>query len=110
MKKSPVKVYPRNIRRAWRSVNPLNNCLDLYNIDVKADDFIGYKLVDFGLSWTEPHKLLDFLGEEGGNKAKAFRLKDTVNFENMVEDEKIRTRKPEWADRKLPKRRRITFK
>ncbi|KAI0523943.1 kinetochore Sim4 complex subunit FTA2-domain-containing protein [Xylaria bambusicola] len=120
--KSPFKIHARNIRRAWRSVCLLNNCLELYNMDIKAENFIGYRLVDFGSSWTEPHKLLDFLEGKRENTAKAFRLKDTVNFKNMIEEENIQTRlkvlaksehqlrskgKPEWADRELPKRRRI---
>ncbi|KAI0411515.1 kinetochore Sim4 complex subunit FTA2-domain-containing protein [Xylaria grammica] len=121
----PTKVHAGNVRKAWRSVRLLNESLKLYNMDIKADNFIGFKLVDFGSSWTEPHKLLDYLEEDRENMAKAFRLKDTVNFEDMIEEEEIRTRlqvlaksehqlrskgKPEWAGRELPKRRRIAFK
>ncbi|KAF2971391.1 hypothetical protein GQX73_g2188 [Xylaria multiplex] len=123
--KSPRKVDAGNIRRAWRSVYLLNKSLKLYNMDIKADNFIGHKLVDFGTSWTVPHKLLDHLEEVAENMAKAFRSKDTVNFEEMIQDEVIQTRlkvlaksthqlrsrgKPEWADRELPKRRRIARK
>ncbi|GAW14442.1 hypothetical protein ANO14919_038450 [Xylariales sp. No.14919] len=122
LEKGPTKIHAGNIRRAWRSVCLLNDSLKLYNMDIKADNFIGHKLVDFGSSWTEPHKLLDYLEEDRENMAKAFRLKDRVNFEDMIEEEEIRTRlqvlaksehqlrskgKPEWAGRQLPKRRRI---
>ncbi|KAI1418993.1 kinetochore Sim4 complex subunit FTA2-domain-containing protein [Xylaria sp. FL1777] len=125
LEKSPVGVHAGNIRRAWRSVCLLNNSLKIYNMDIKADNFIGYRLVDFGSSWTEPHKFLEFLEEARPKMAKANRLKDKVNFEDMIEEEEIPTRlrvlggskhqlrskgKPEWADRELPKRRRIASK
>ncbi|KAI1273104.1 kinetochore Sim4 complex subunit FTA2-domain-containing protein [Xylaria sp. FL0933] len=90
--KTPVKVHAGNVRRAWRSVHLLNDGLKVYNMDIQAANFIGYRLVDFGSSWTEPHKLLDYLEKEMETTAKAFRLKDAVNFENMIEDEGIKTR------------------
>ncbi|KAI0117889.1 kinetochore Sim4 complex subunit FTA2-domain-containing protein [Nemania sp. FL0031] len=119
--KGPGHVHAGNIRRAWRSVYFLNNYLKIYNMDIKADNFIGYRLVDFGSSWTEPHKLLDYLGGIREDLAKANRYRDTVNFQDMIEEEGIPTRlrvmakskhqlrskgAPEWADRELPKRRR----
>ncbi|KAI0533325.1 kinetochore Sim4 complex subunit FTA2-domain-containing protein [Xylaria digitata] len=123
--RKPIKVHAGNIRRAWRNVYLLNDSLKLYKMDIKADNFIGYKLVDFGTSWTEPHILLDCLEEAREKMAKVFKLKDRVNFEGMIEEEDIKTRlqvlarsehqlrskgKPEWADRGLPKRRRIDSK
>ncbi|TGJ78959.1 hypothetical protein E0Z10_g9804 [Xylaria hypoxylon] len=122
--KGPSKIHAGNIRRAWRSVYLINS-LKLYNMDIKADNFIGHKLVDFGTSWTEPHKLLDYLEESGNFIAGSFRFKDKANFEDMIEEEEIPTRlrvletseyqlrskgKPEWAGRELPKRRRIASK
>lgn len=123
--KDTTEVHAGNIRKAWRSVCLLNDRLKIYNMDIKADKFIGSRLVDFGSSWTEPHKLLDYLEEVREEMAKANRLKDRVNFENMIEEEEIPTRlkvlvrskhqlrskgEPEWADRELPKRRRIAPK
>ncbi|KAI1126902.1 kinetochore Sim4 complex subunit FTA2-domain-containing protein [Nemania abortiva] len=104
--KNPATLHAGNIRRAWRSVYLLNSRLKIYNMDVKADNFIGYRLVDFGSE----------------NWAEANRLKDRVNFKNMIEEEEIPTRlqvmarsehqlrsrgNPEWGDRELPKKRRI---
>ncbi|GAP87996.1 hypothetical protein SAMD00023353_3200350 [Rosellinia necatrix] len=123
--KNPARIHAGNIRRAWRSVYLLNNSLKIHNMDIKADNFIGHKLVDFGSSWTEPHKLLDYLGGVKETIAESYRLKDAVNFEEMIEGEEIPTRlqvraisehqlrskgKPEWAGRELPKRRRIASK
>ncbi|KAJ8128104.1 hypothetical protein O1611_g5536 [Lasiodiplodia mahajangana] len=118
----PTNIHAGNIRRAWRSVYLLNKYLKVYNMDIKADNFIGHRLVNFGSSWTEPHMLLDYLEGIKKNLAKASRLKDAVNFKNMIEEEEILTQlqvlarskhqlrskgEPEWADRELPKRRRI---
>ncbi|KAI0490324.1 kinetochore Sim4 complex subunit FTA2-domain-containing protein [Xylaria cf. heliscus] len=122
LEKSTAGIHAGNIRRAWRSVYLLNHSLKIYNMDIKADNFIGSRLVDFGSSWTEPHKLLEFLEKDREMMARANRVKDRVNFTDMIEEEEIPTRlqvrprsqhqlrskgKPEWADRELPKRRRI---
>ncbi|KAI1112847.1 kinetochore Sim4 complex subunit FTA2-domain-containing protein [Nemania sp. NC0429] len=125
LEKNTTVIHAGNIRKAWRSVRLLNDRLKIYNMDIKADNFIGSRLVDFGSSWTEPHKLLEFLEEKREKMGKSLRLKDKVNFEEMIEEEEIRTRlqvfakskhqlrskgEPEWAGRELPKRRRITLK
>lgn len=123
--KNTAPIHAGNIRKAWRGVRLLNDRLKIYNMDIKADNFIGSRLVDFGSSWTEPHKLLDYFDKEWEKMAKATRWRDRVNFENMIEEDEIPTRlkvlagsehqlrskgEPEWAGRELPKRRRISLK
>jgi hypothetical protein len=56
----PTSVNSRNVRAALRRVRKLNE-LQIYNRDIRAENFIGGKLVDFGLLWTEPHIILDAL-------------------------------------------------
>jgi hypothetical protein len=89
---NPKKLDARNIRRALRSVYLLNDTLKIYNMDIKADNFIGYRLVDFGSSWTEPHALLEYLERENTEMARDKRLKDKGNFDDMIEENEIPTR------------------
>ncbi|KAI5920913.1 kinetochore Sim4 complex subunit FTA2-domain-containing protein [Camillea tinctor] len=92
LEKDTRRVDARNIRRAWRSVCLLNESLKIYNMDIRADNFISYRLVDFGSSWTEPHALLQFLEEEDKRLAEDKRLRDTSNFDDMIQEEQIPTR------------------
>jgi hypothetical protein len=123
--KRPSLLHAGNIGRAWTSVRLLNESLKIYNMDIKADNFIGFRLVDFGSSWTEPHELLRYLDETRKNIAKDKRGRDAQNFDDMIEEEQIPTRLrvvPEsrhqlrsrgeapWAGRELPKRRRTITK
>jgi hypothetical protein len=57
---SPTSVNSRNVQAALRRVRKLNE-LQIYNRDIRAENFIGGKLVDFGSSWTKPHIILDAL-------------------------------------------------
>ncbi|KAI0538387.1 hypothetical protein GGR58DRAFT_501221 [Xylaria digitata] len=117
----PKSLHSGNIGRAWTSVRLLNNSLKIYNMDIKADNFIGFRLVDFGSSWTEPHEILRYLDKEGKDIANHKRGRDAQNFEDMIEEEQIQTRlrvvpmsryqlrskgEAPWAGRPLPKRRR----
>ena len=61
-------------------------------MDIKAGNFIGHRLVDFGSSWTEPHELLRYLDKKGKIIAGHKRGADTQNFEDMIEEEQIPTR------------------
>ncbi|KAI1190928.1 kinetochore Sim4 complex subunit FTA2-domain-containing protein, partial [Nemania serpens] len=121
--KRPSLLHAGNIGRAWESVRLLNESLKIYNMDIKADNFIGFRLVDFGSSWTEPHELLRYLDEKHKNVAKDKRGRDAQNFNDMIEEEEIPTRlrvvpmsrhqlrsrgSAPWAGRELPKYRRTT--
>lgn len=83
-----ITVNSRNVRAALRKVKKLND-LKIYNRDIRAENFNGGNLVDFGSSWTEPHIILDALNKED---ADDFRLEDLVMFDDMIEEEEIKTR------------------
>ncbi|KAJ8131081.1 hypothetical protein O1611_g2544 [Lasiodiplodia mahajangana] len=121
LERNPKELNAKNIRRALRSVYLLNDTLKIYNMDIKADNFIGHRLVDFGSSWTEPHALLNYFQKTAKHIAQSYRLRDKVNFEDMIENAEIPTRlrvipnsshqlrrkgKPKFTERDLPKRRR----
>lgn len=65
------------------------NRIKIYNRDIRAENFRGRRLVDFGRSWTEPHRILDALAEIDARDA---RLEDLVMFDDMIEEEGIRTK------------------
>ncbi|KAI1122514.1 kinetochore Sim4 complex subunit FTA2-domain-containing protein [Nemania abortiva] len=119
----PKSLHAGNIRRAWKGVQLLNHSLKIYNMDIKASNFIGYRLVDFGSSWTEPHAILQYLDKKAKKAANSKRGRDRQNFNDMIEEEEISTRlrvapmsrhqlrsrgEAPWAGEELPKRRRIT--
>jgi hypothetical protein len=85
---STTSVNSRNVRAALRRVKKLNE-LQIYNRDILAENFVSGRLVDFGSSWTEPHIILDALKPDD---AEDKRLKDLVNFDDMIEEEEIKTR------------------
>ncbi|KAI1277415.1 kinetochore Sim4 complex subunit FTA2-domain-containing protein [Xylaria sp. FL0933] len=76
-----------NIQQAWRNVSLLNS-LGIYNRDVRADNFMNCRIVDFGSSWTEPHLLLD---KVDAVEAREQRLSDCAQFDEMTEREGIET-------------------
>ncbi|RYP52149.1 hypothetical protein DL769_010720 [Monosporascus sp. CRB-8-3] len=105
----------KNIHETFRRVTRLNY-LKIYNNDIRAENFMNCRLVDFGRAWTEPHAILKAMDEVG---ARTRRRKDRVNFDEMIEDEGIKTTlkallvpgpeyqlrsrgEPEWANPKLP--------
>lgn len=119
--KDPRKVDAENVKKAWQRLFLLNHSLKIYNMDIKADNFINYRLVDFGSSWTEPHILLEYLEKDIPTTARAKKSRDRTNFQNMIDDEEIPTKlrvrpssrhqlrsrgEPAWAHRDLPKQRR----
>lgn len=85
---SHTSVNSRNVRAALSRVRKLNE-LQIYNRDIRAENFVGGKLVDFGSSWTEPHIILDALEPDDVEDS---RLEDLVMFDDMIEEEEIRTR------------------
>jgi len=74
-----------NFKAALRNVKDLNG-FKIYNRDIRAENFKGPHIVDFGSSWTEPHCLLDALEDW---TARESRLEDLVMFDNMVTEEGI---------------------
>lgn len=78
-----IGVNAGNLREILRDIRALNK-LGIYVADVRADNFRGGKLIDFGSSSTEPHCILDSLDEEGLIDAK---LEDLVMFDDMVVEE-----------------------
>lgn len=81
-------ITSKNVRAALGRVRRLNE-LHIYNRDIRAENFRAGKLVDFGSSWTEPHIILDALDAE---EAEDSRLEDLVMFDDMIEEESIKTR------------------
>lgn len=80
-------VHQNNIKQAWRNVSLLNS-LGIYNRDIRADNFMSCRIIDFGSSWTEPHAILDNVDED---EAREQRLSDCAQFEEMAEQEGIKT-------------------
>lgn len=76
-----------NIGKAWRNISLLNS-LGIYNRDVRADNFMNCRVVDFGSSWTEPHVILDAADVD---EAREQRLIDCSKFDEMAEEEGIKT-------------------
>ena len=71
-----------NLREILRDIRALNK-LGIYVGDVRADNFKGGKVVDFGLSSTVPHCILKSMDEVRLRHAK---LVDLVMFDDMVEE------------------------
>ncbi|KAJ2989909.1 hypothetical protein NUW58_g3224 [Xylaria curta] len=59
LEKPTVRFHSGNGRRAWSSVCLLNNS-KIYNMNIKAENFVVHQLVGFSSSWAELHKLLDY--------------------------------------------------
>ncbi|KAI1128712.1 kinetochore Sim4 complex subunit FTA2-domain-containing protein [Nemania abortiva] len=78
----------KNIRTAFARVHAINE-LGIYNRDVRAQNFVNCRLVDFGLAWTKPHEILGALSER---ERRGKKLNYRVMFDEMITTEKIRTR------------------
>ncbi|KAG8160868.1 hypothetical protein KVR01_009132 [Diaporthe batatas] len=100
---SRTSVNSRNVRAALETVRKLNE-LQIYNRDIRAENFVGGKLVDFGSSWTEPHIILDALEPD---EAEDSRLEDLVMFDDMIEEEGIKTRPQVQALRNVEYRKKL---
>lgn len=62
------------------------NGLGIYNMDISLQNFRGGRIVDFGLSYTEPHALLDAQDSDAQNTS---RISDRYSLERMAEEEGI---------------------
>ncbi|KAI1874930.1 uncharacterized protein JN550_002359 [Neoarthrinium moseri] len=65
------------------------NSIKIYNRDIRAENFRGRRLVDFGRAWTEPHCILNALDDA---EARDTKLEDLVMFDEMIEDEGVGTK------------------
>lgn len=77
----------RSLRKILRDIRSLNK-LGIYVRDIRADNFRAGQLVNFGLSHTEPHCVLDSLDEV---MTRHYRVEDLVMFDNMVAEEGLVT-------------------
>lgn len=67
----------------------------IYPIDIAARNYRAGLLLDFSIAMTEPYFLFEIRNE---NEVRLYRLTDLTNFDQMVEDENVKT----WI-RALPK-------
>ncbi|CAH0040324.1 unnamed protein product [Clonostachys solani] len=74
-----------NLRKILDRIHMLNR-ERIYNMDIRLDNIRDGKLVDFGSSWTEPHKLLDALD---AGTSYSYRTTDRAMFDEMVVDESL---------------------
>ncbi|KAK8016218.1 hypothetical protein PG993_014407 [Apiospora rasikravindrae] len=81
-------VATRSLTKVLRKVRALNQ-LDIFNRDIRLENFRGGLLVDFGSSWTKPHIVLDALGAVDKRDSL---LEDLVMFDDMIAEENIKTR------------------
>ncbi|KAH8748243.1 kinetochore Sim4 complex subunit FTA2-domain-containing protein [Diaporthe sp. PMI_573] len=72
------------VRAIVKDLAPSHTTVNSRNIRVALS-----RVVDFGSSWTEPHIILDALEPDD---AEDSRLEDLVMFDDMIEEEKIKTR------------------
>ncbi|KAK5637439.1 hypothetical protein RRF57_013154 [Xylaria bambusicola] len=87
-----LRLQKKNIDRAWRNVSLLNS-LGVYTQDIRTENFMNCRVIDFGSSWTEPHAILDKADEIDTDEASVQRLSDCVLFDEMAEQEGIETTK-----------------
>ncbi|KAI0973682.1 kinetochore Sim4 complex subunit FTA2-domain-containing protein [Xylaria arbuscula] len=82
----PSGLNSRNVRQALHRLRRLND-IQVYNGDIRGDNFKGGYLVDFGTSQTEPHSK---------------KLEDMVMFDDAVLEDNVKT-----TVKALPKRRQL---
>ncbi|KAJ2996212.1 hypothetical protein NUW58_g1049 [Xylaria curta] len=87
-----TRLQKKSIDQAWRNVSLLNS-LGIYNQDIRTENFMNCRIVDFGSSWTEPHAILDKADKVDADEAREQRLSDCAQFDEMVEQEGIKTTK-----------------
>ena len=55
-----IGVNQKSLKKILSGIVTLNR-QQIYNMDIRLDNYREGKIVDFGSSWTEPHRLLDLL-------------------------------------------------
>lgn len=89
-------VNSKNIGKILKNIKQLNK-LEIYNRDIRRENFREGKLVDFGSAWTEPHC---FMHSADTKEPGETRLMDLVMFDEMVDLEGIKTKikaMPNWG-------------
>ena len=66
--------------------------LQVYNRDIRVENFRGGQLVDFGSAVTEPHCILSALDKIDPKDAIDARLEDLIMFDDMITEEGIKTK------------------
>lgn len=84
-----TQINPKTARRTLERVKRLND-LKIYNTDIRVDNFVNCRLVDFGRAWTEPYDILEAMDRKYAKEAKTW-TKDLLNFKEMIEDEEMKT-------------------
>ncbi len=77
-----------SVRGILADIQRLNK-MEIYNQDIRAANFRGGKLVDFGSSLTEPSCWMEAYAAMRPEELVATWLRDLKNLDNMVEDEGI---------------------
>ena len=75
----------RIAKRILRNIKTLN-ALGVYVFDVRSQNIVGGKLVDFSASWTEPHVLFQTRDDD---EVFSRKEEDLVMFDTMMEDLQI---------------------
>lgn len=89
-------VNSSTVRRILKDIKTLNK-LEIFNRDIRRENFRGGKLIDFGSSWTEPHC---FMGSADTDEPGETRVRDLVMFDDMIESEGLKTNvraMPNWV-------------
>ena len=80
-------IHSKNLKKILKDIRTLNE-LQIFNLDIRMDNYRDGKLVDFGSSWTEEHHILSALDDE---TAAEYRTQDLVMFDQMVAEAKFNT-------------------
>lgn len=89
-------VNKKSLTQILKDIKRLNE-FQIYNRDVRKDNFRDGRLVDFGSAWTEPHCFM--MNSIDAQEILDTRWADLVMFDDMVELEGFKTTKqamPSW--------------
>lgn len=100
---SHTGVNEKTLNKILRGIAIMNR-QGIYNQDIRLDNFSGGRIVDFGSSWTEPHRILDSLDKSDKRAALGRRMADRAKFDEMVTDEKIPNPKKVFAMHPMERR------
>ena len=80
----------KSLRSTLGKLRRLNR-LKIYTQDIRLDNFLGGKLVDFGQAITEPHYRMEHFEKTNPAEARDTRSTDLVMFDEMVAEERFLT-------------------
>lgn len=99
----PSGLTSQNVRQALRRLKRLNE-IQVYNGDIRGENFRGGYLVDFGTSQTEPHCLLDALQK---GEAEAKKQEDMIMFDEAVIEDEVQTTVRALSERRQQPPRKV---